>query len=287
MFVRSSQPHSPAGLAAFGGAIDRRQFSLTALAALLLPGCGGGGDGGDAAVPDAPAEQGVRVSVQTTLHGSADDTGIDAWELAAARGVLMNLKELLYGQPMLDLIGGQIEESDRLLRQYVAESKGEFKGTQAIVSIQGLKVAEFMTMLRRSLSPQSSPEALHATAREILFPTHPEHYAGDLATFGIVETMGTLPTRSRPTYIQSAPAFITELIDESYSVRNAGAAAIADGTVFTYVLQQYKDTADGMEINLRIWYPAAAPSIFLEHHAKHYSVEFRNGARIAAAQVAK
>ena len=281
MLVRSSQPHSPTGLAAFGGAIDRRQFSLTALAALLLPGCGGGSDDdGDA---PAPAEQGVRVSVQTTLHGSADDTGIAAWELAAAKGVLANLKELLYGQPMLDLIGAQVTESDNLLRQYVADSKGAFTGTQVVVKIKGLKLAEFMALLRDSLSPKGTAEETRDAALNIIGPMHPEHYAYDMNAFGGIETMGKLPTRSRPAYVEAAPAFVSQLMDTSYPLRNMGAATIADGTLFTYVLQQYKDTADGMEANLRIWYPAAAPSIYLEHHAKHYAVEFRNGARLAAA----
>ena len=60
-------------------------------------------------------------------------------------------------------------------------------------------------------------------------------------------------------------------------------AELDDGTLFTYVLQQFKDTDDGMEANLRIWYPAACPPIYLEEHAEHYAVEFRNGLRMAAA----
>jgi hypothetical protein len=54
-------------------------------------------------------------------------------------------------------------------------------------------------------------------------------------------------------------------------------------TFTTYVLQQFKDIEDGMEANLRIWCPAACPPIYLEEHAEHYAVEFRNGCRMAAA----
>ena len=281
MFVNSSETLSRAASVIPAGIVGRRQFSLTALAALLLHGCGGGSESDGEGETAAPAVQGVRVSVDTALHGSADDTGIDGWELEAARGVLMNLRELLYGQPMFDLIGAQIAESDNLLRQYVAESKGQFKGTQVIVKIKGLKLSEFLTVLQSALAPQTSPEAKRAAALE-MFKAHPEHYASDPGSFGIVETMGTLPTRSHPAYVQSAPPFITAHLDQSYSLRNMGAATIADGTVFTYVLQQFKETADGMEANLRIWYPAAAPAIYLEHHSRHYAVEFRNGARMAA-----
>ncbi|MCQ9389583.1 hypothetical protein NQ038_13135 [Brevibacterium sp. 50QC2O2] len=64
-----------------------------------------------------------------------------------------------------------------------------------------------------------------------------------------------------------------------------GAATLEDGSVFTYVLQEYKDTDEGMNVSLRIWYPAAAPAAYTEEHAYHYAVEFRNGARLAAARL--
>ena len=50
-----------------------------------------------------------------------------------------------------------------------------------------------------------------------------------------------------------------------------------------YVLQQYKDTDDGMIADLRIWYPSAGASYYLKVHAEHYAVEFHNGIKMAAA----
>jgi hypothetical protein len=231
----------------------------------------------------ASADQGIRV-VADTPHGQADDQRIDAWELKAAKRALANLRELLYGQPMRDLLREQIEESDRRLKRYLADSHGEFAMTQVILRATGLKSADFFATVRAALAAvDGAPEQVQEYVIRNVFPMHPEHYT--LPPYrGVVETMGGIPTRSRVIPTQDVPAFITQLIDESYPTRLTGAAELDDGTLFTYVLQQLKDTDDGMEANLRIWYPAACPPIYLEEHAEHYAVEFRNGLRMAAAQ---
>jgi hypothetical protein len=224
----------------------------------------------------------VKVSADTT-HGLADDRRIDEWELKAARRALVNLRELLYGAPMLNLLGKQIEQADHDLKRYLADSDGEFSQTQVILTAEGLTVADFIPTLRAALAAvDNSPLELRNAAIGFIFPAHPEHYA--LPPYhGVVETMGGIPTRSRVMVIQDAPDFVTQFVDESYPMRMTGAAELDDGTLFTYVLQQFKDTDTGMEANLRIWFPSACPPAYLEEHAEHYSIEFRNGFRVAAA----
>src|SRR6516162_3334878 len=95
----------------------------------------------------ASAEEGISV-VADTPHGRADDQRIDAWELKAAKRALANLRQLLYGQPMRDLLAQQIEESDRRLKQYLADSHGEFAMTQVILRARGLKSADFFSTVR-------------------------------------------------------------------------------------------------------------------------------------------
>lgn len=228
------------------------------------------------------ADQNVSV-VADTIHGNADDHRIDEWELKAARRALVNLRELLYGPAMHELLRKQIEEGDRRMKQYVADSNGEFAMTQVILTAKGLKSTVFFSTVRAALAAvDGPPEQVQEYVMRNVFPMHPEHYT--LPPYrGVVETMGGIPTRSRVLATQDVPAFITTLIDESYPIRLTGAAELDDGTLFTYVLQQFKDTDDGMEANLRIWYPAACPPIYLEEHAEHYTVEFRNGLRMAAA----
>jgi hypothetical protein len=224
----------------------------------------------------------VKVSADT-VHGRVDDQCIDQWELKAARRALVNLKDLLYGAPMLNLLGKQIDQADADLKGYLAASNGEFSETQVILTAEGLTVSDFIPTLRAALAAfDNSPQDLRNAAVGFVFPVHPEHY-GLPPYRGVVETMGGIPTRSRVMVTQEAPGFITKFVDESYPMRMTGAGELDDGTLFTYVLQQFKDTDTGMEANLRIWYPSACPPAYLEEHAEHYTVEFRNGFRVAAA----
>jgi len=172
-------------------------------------------------------DQGLTINAKT-IHGRVDDRGIDAWELKAARRALTNLKELLYGPPMRELLNAQIEEADKNLKQYLAASNGEFRQTQVIVTAAGITMAAFFPTLRAALSAvDGSPEHLRQVAIDLLFPMHPEHYA--LPPYrGVVETMGGIPTRSRVMVVNEAPDFVTRYADESYLVRVVGAAELEE-----------------------------------------------------------
>lgn len=227
------------------------------------------------------ADQGLEIHAQTS-NGAADDRRIDEWELKAARRGLTNLRELLYGEPMVELLREQIEHADALHREYLAASAGQWTEGQVILTVKGLAVETFITFLRASLGAiDGTPEQVRQTADAMLFPSHPEHY-GMPPYRGVIETMGGIPTRTRVGFIDNPPEFVAGLIDESYPIRLTGAGELEDGTPHTYVLQQLKDTEDGMEANLRIWYPAACPPHYVAEHVEHYAVEFRNGCRIAA-----
>lgn len=223
----------------------------------------------------------------TTPAATVDDSGIDEWELAASRRILANLRTLLAGQPMLDLVNDQVEESDRQLKSYVEQSHGEFTGTRVLLNVTGIHVQQFMPTVRAMMGGAASPDpAVRRAALIMAFAAHPEHYAmAPGGRPGVIETMGGLPTRSFPAFVQpdQVPGFVSTLIDSSYDLSTVGAADLVDGTMFSYVLQEYRDTVDGMEVSLRIWYPAACPPAYVEEHAQHYAVEFRNGARLAAA----
>lgn len=241
----------------------------------------------------------VTVTAQT-MHGLADDTRIDEWELTASRRILANLRHRLYRDEMYELIKDQVAESDRLMKQYVEESGGEFDGTQVIITAKELTVAKYAQYLRRNMGSTDGNVAsglMASTAKlkevddqardlvdDMVFPMHPEHYTVPPNYPGVIETMGGLPTRShvQPLDMKDMPEFVTRYADPSAPICLTGTAYLDDGTRFTYVLQQYTDTPEGLRIDLRIWYPAACPPIYLSEHAQHYSVEFRNGLRQAA-----
>ena len=136
----------------------------------------------------------VKASTPTETVG---DQGIDEWELKASRRILRNLRTLLAGEQMLDLIKDQVEESDRQLKQYLAESDGEYTGTQVKLAIKGLSIAQFMPTLQEIMGGVASDdEKTRREALDMAFTAHPEHYAMVPGTPpAVIETMGGLPTR--------------------------------------------------------------------------------------------
>ena len=55
----------------------------------------------------------------------------------------------------------------------------------------------------------------------------------------------------------------------------AGTVALADGTTIGHALHQVRETTDGFDALLAIYFPAAAPEEFIEGR-QHLAVEFTN-----------
>ena len=233
------------------------------------------------------SDHGVSASYRT-IHGPADDTRVDEWELKASRRALANLRELLYRQPMFDLLKDQLAEAERLHRSYLAESNGEWAETEVRLHATGMTTEEFVPGIMAILANTAGTEEdRRSMAFAMSFPLHPEHYA--VPPFaGVAETMGGIPTLTRVARDENPPEFVLARMDESYSLRAPGKGELEDGTPHSYVLQQFRDIDSGaragIEASLRIWYPAACPPVYLEEHAEHYAVESRNLLRLVAAQ---
>ncbi|AYG85022.1 hypothetical protein DWB77_07238 [Streptomyces hundungensis] len=58
---------------------------------------------------------------------------------------------------------------------------------------------------------------------------------------------------------------------------------LEDGTAVGRALIQFGDTADGFIAHLTVYFPTSCPQDVLDHHRRHYAVEFRNWI-IAAAE---
>ncbi|WP_329567222.1 hypothetical protein [Streptomyces sp. NBC_01361] len=68
-----------------------------------------------------------------------------------------------------------------------------------------------------------------------------------------------------------------ELLPESEFPREMSSNLfLPDGTVVGRALIQFGDTADGFTANLTVYLPTTCPDDVLEHHLRHYAVEFRN-----------
>ncbi|MEX5318899.1 hypothetical protein WCE04_05945 [Pseudomonas shirazica] len=111
-------------------------------------------------------------------------------------------------------------------------------------------------------------------AREMAYPSHPEHYA--LPPYpGVNETLGGQPTRVHVIPTGDLPPFVQAAVDPSYEIRSPSRVELDDGTVFGWILHQFRDSGNDCEGILRVWWPAEAPEVFFEEHAQHFSVEFR------------
>jgi hypothetical protein len=234
----------------------------------------------------------IEIQFQTA-HGPASEATVDAWELKAARRALNNLKTLLYGERMRQLLKEQMAESDARVKEIVAASNGVFRECRVDVTVKGLTATQFAEAISRTLASLSKA-ATGTPAEQVertttLLSSHPEHYVLPPYTGinpGIVETIGGHPTRLKTLPPDDLPAFVTSAESDSYPIKQPARVELDDGTVMGWLLHQYRDTEAGCEFILRVWWPAAAPDIFFEEHAQHFAVEFRNFIRMAAADLA-
>jgi hypothetical protein len=200
---------------------------------------------------------------------------VDTWELKASRRALKNLKTLLAGQAMLDLLKPAIEEADIYYKDIIDRSNGEYKESRIDLKAKGLKVADFMDWWKEWMADLQDPTIKQKTFLETMVPAHPEHYALPSYPSGIVETIGEHIARVQIKPIFDPPAFVRAYGDPSYQPLSA-IGTLDDGSILFYILQELRDCEDGSEFRLRLLFPAAAPAVFFDEHAEHLAVEFRS-----------
>ncbi|KAK5112322.1 hypothetical protein LTR62_004285 [Meristemomyces frigidus] len=200
---------------------------------------------------------------------------VDAWELKAARRGLLNLKTLLQGQPMLDLLAKQIEEGDAYFKSLIAKSNGQFKESRVDFRAKGITSSQFLEWFR-IVDAKETPEGIRRFYLDIMAPAHPEHYALGPYPIGIVETIGQHICRVRIDNVVEVPDFVREYGDSTYNKKLPVTCYLDDGTVFFYGFQEIRDTEDGCDFRIRIIFPAASPQILFDEHAEHLAIEFRS-----------
>lgn len=211
-------------------------------------------------------------------NGQAITSGeIDAWELKAARRALRNLKTLLEGQPMLDLIDKQMQEADNYYRDLIAKSNKKFKESRIDLKAHGLTSAQFLEWFREWINDVKTPEGKRRVFLNDIAPAHPEHYAIPPYPAGIIETIGGHVGRVRIEPGATLPDFVNEEYgDPTYRTKLTGTAYLDDGSLFFHLFQELRDSEDGCDFRLRILYPAASPQSLLDEHSEHLAVEFRS-----------
>ena len=215
-----------------------------------------------------------------TAAGPVQESSVDEWELKASRRALWNLKFLLHGQPMHDLLAEQMEAGDKYFTSLIEASDGKFRECRVDIAVQGLTAEQFVTWFLGAMKMDKRALA------ERTYPAHPEHYALPLgARLGGVELIGGHIARMF-VEIGAVPPDVAGLADPDYPTTIPMTFTLADGTVFCHCLHQLRGTDDGCDILLRVMFPAASPDQMLAEHSEHFTIEFRNWLRAAADDLA-
>ncbi|MEU4659346.1 hypothetical protein AB0G32_36365 [Streptomyces sp. NPDC023723] len=229
-------------------------------------------------MPRHQASQPVTVSLQAGPTGAGD---IDDFELFYARRAVDRFRRRLGRQGLLDLLAADIEEGNTFLRQSALASEGGFKGGTTVLQTQGLTAGEFLAWM----------EGAFAGDEHVLLAAHPEHYVmapGEGGAFHVVENIGPHVCSffmggwgtDAMAWAKDADALLP---DADFPHKMSSNLFLADGTVVGRALTQFGDTADGFTAHLTVYVPTACTQDVLEHHLRHFAVEFRNWIVAAAA----
>ncbi|MFD9421454.1 MULTISPECIES: hypothetical protein [unclassified Streptomyces] len=189
-------------------------------------------------------------------------------------------RTLLGRQGLLELLAEDIEEGNAFLRECARTSDGSFKAGTTVLATQGLTPGAFLAWMDSAFAGDESA----------LLAAHPEHYVRGTDAIGarVVENIGTHVSDfymgGWGTDALAWAADADEVLPESaYPRKMSSNLFLADGTVVGRALIQFGDTADGFTANLTVYLPTTCPDDVLEHHLRHYAVEFRNWIVAAAA----
>ncbi|GAA5802109.1 hypothetical protein HPULCUR_007570 [Helicostylum pulchrum] len=206
---------------------------------------------------------------------TVENSEVDSWELKTSRRALRNLKTLLAGQPMLDLLKDQIEAADKYYKSIIVKSNGEYKESRIDIQAKGISLAQFMAWWKVWMTELHTPEKKQQVFLDTMIPAHPEHYTLPLHGAGIVETIGEHVARVTIKPCVDPPEFVLKYRDPNYQPLPA-IGTLEDGSILFYILQEVQDSDEGCNFRLRLLFPAAAPEVFFEEHAEHLAIEFRS-----------
>ncbi|MCX5417873.1 hypothetical protein [Streptomyces sp. NBC_00059] len=229
-------------------------------------------------MPDNQTSAPVIVTLDSGPTGAGS---IDDFELFYARRALDRFRRRLGRQGLLDLLAADIEAGNAFLRESTRASDGIFKAGTTVLATRGLSSSAFMAWMEKAFAGDENA----------LLAAHPEHYVmapGADGAFSVVESIGphvcSFYMGGWGTEAMAWAVDADELLPESEYPHNMSSNLfLDDGTVVGRALTQFGDTADGFSASLTVYVPAACPQDVLEHHLRHYAVEFRNWIIAAAA----
>lgn len=215
-----------------------------------------------------PARTSETIDIAVVAGPTSPGTSAD-WELFFARRALAKLKSRLGQQALLELLEPDIADSARTLKAWADSSQGQWRPALTRLRVRGISAGEFVSYFTSITGDQ--PKLLAA---------QPEHFvlveAGDGPShvIRVVENLSRYISDFYITFTGEDQA-VAELAPD-YPARMVGTVALADGTTIGHALHQFRETTDGFDALLAIYFPAAAPEEFIEGHRQHLAVEFTN-----------
>jgi hypothetical protein len=209
----------------------------------------------------------------TLAAGPEGPGSLDDFERFYAQRALARYRDRLGRDGLLALLGDDIEEGNAYLRQAARASDGRFHAGTTVLEVDGLTAGEFMSWMSTAFDDERA-----------LLAAHPEHYVmADQpdGTVLVVENIGPhVCSFFMGGWGSSALGWASEaaeLQNESeFPHRMASNLFLEDGTVVGRVLTQFGDTAQGFSARLTVYLPTECSADVLEHHLRHFGVEFRN-----------
>lgn len=215
----------------------------------------------------------VRTTVVSgpTAAGSAAD-----YELFFARRALAKLKSLLGQDGLRELLKADTDANDLRWTEWIAQSNEQFRPAVTELSISGLSAEEFFAYF----------ESIRRDEAKML-AAQPEHFVFDYAPdgFDLIENLGPYIHHHHMHFTTDADA-IDELL-EDYPIRMVGHGTQLDGTVSGHILHHFRETDEGFDARLAVYFPTAVPEEIIEGHRQHLAVEFTNWVAAAAATLGR
>lgn len=215
-----------------------------------------------------PARTSETIDIAVVAGPTSPGTTAD-WELFFARRALANLKSRLGQQALLELLEPDTAASAETLKAWADSSRGQWRPAATQLQFHGISAGEFVSYFMSITGEQ--PKLLAA---------QPEHFVlaeagnGPSHVIRVVENLGRYISDFYITFTGEDQA-VAELAPD-YPTRMVGTVALADGTTIGHALHQFRETTDGFDALLAIYFPAAAPEEFIEGHRQHLAVEFTN-----------
>ncbi|MFB7031668.1 MULTISPECIES: hypothetical protein [unclassified Streptomyces] len=226
------------------------------------------------------AHQTLMPVAVSLVSGPSGAGSIDDFELFYARRALSRFRARLGREGLLELLADDIEQGNAFLREGARTSGGRFTAGTTVLATQGFTAGEFVAWMDKAFADQN-----------VLLDAQPEHYVMGGQADGSVHVVENIGPHICSFYLGSWSAEAMEwakdaderLPEARFPYQKATNLFLTDGTVVGRVLIQFGDTDDGFTSSLTVYMPTSCPEEVLEHHLRHFAVEFRNWITAAGA----